>query len=57
MESRSPMRRGNSEGEQANHCKVYRDTAVICAKTVEPIEVPFARMGPVHMLDGGPDPI
>jgi len=30
-----------NEGKQANHCKVQRHSAVICAKTAEPIEVPF----------------
>jgi len=43
----------------AKHCKVQEDSAVICAKTAEPIEVPFplwARMRPRnHVLDGGPD--
>jgi len=37
------LRRG-----RASHCKVYRQSAVICAKTAEPIEMPFglrARMG------------
>jgi len=37
----------------------YRDTAVMCAKTAEMIEMPFglwARMGPRnHALDGGPE--
>jgi len=35
-------------GKQANHCRQYRHSAVVCAKTAEPIEVPFglwARMG------------
>ena len=35
-------------GKQANHSKQYRHSAVVCAKTAEPIEVPFglwARMG------------
>ena len=38
----------------------YRDTAVICAKTAEPVERPFglwARISPGnHVLDGGSDP-
>jgi len=38
----------------------YRDTAVICAKVTEPIEMPFrlwAWMGPLnHELDGRRDP-
>ena len=37
----------------------YRDTAVICAKTAEPIEMQFglwARMGPRnHVLDESPE--
>jgi len=39
----------------------YRDTVVSCAKTAEPIEMPFgfwARMGPMnHVLDGGRLPV
>ena len=56
----APMRRGNFEGEKGRPIVNYRDTAVICAKTAEPIEMPFgfwARIGPRdHVLDGGPDP-
>jgi len=36
-------------GKQANRCKVQRRSAIICANTAEPIDVPFglwARMGP-----------
>jgi len=36
---------------KAIHCKVYGHSAVICAKTAEPIDVPFglwARMGPIN---------
>jgi len=55
-----PMGRGNFEGGEASRCRVQRYFAVICAKTAEPIEVPFglgARMGPRnHVLDGGLDP-
>ena len=44
-------------GERASHCKVYRHSAVICAKTTEPIEVLFelwAGMGCRNRaLDGG----
>ena len=58
--SRSPMWRGNFDGEGASHCKVYGHSAVICAKVAEPIEMPFGlwdRMGPRnHLLDDGPDP-
>jgi len=47
-------------GKQANHCKLYRNSAVICAETTEPIEVPFGlwtRMDPKHhVLHGRPDP-
>jgi len=50
------MGRGNFEGEGASHCKVQGRSAVSCAKTAEPIEMPFglwARMGPRnHVLDG-----
>ena len=28
-------------GKRANHCKVYGHNAVICAKTAEPIDLPF----------------
>jgi len=45
--------------KQTTHCKVQRHSAVICANTAEPIEVPFwlwARKGPRHdVLHGGPD--
>jgi len=49
---RPTIGRGNFEGEWAS----CRDTAVICAKTVKPIEMPFglwAWMVPRnHVLDG-----
>jgi len=49
----------HGKGKGANHSKVQGHSAVICAKTAEPIEVTFplwARMGPRnHVLDGGPD--
>jgi len=35
-------------GKGASHCKVYGHSAAICAKTAEPIEMPFgfwARLG------------
>jgi len=55
-----PMGTGNFEGKGAFHCKVQGHSAVICAKTAEPMEMPFrfsARMGPRnHVLDGVPDP-
>jgi len=45
-------------GEWASHCKVLGHSMVICAKTAEPIRMPFglwARMGRRnHVLDGGP---
>ena len=44
-------------GKVAFHCKVYRDTAVMCAKTAEPIEMPFgfwARMGARNRVRWGP---
>ena len=47
-------------GERASHCKVCGYSTVICAKTIQPIEMPFglwARVGPGnHVLDGGPYP-
>jgi len=56
-----PWKGGNFEGKGPNHCKVWGHSAVSCAKTAKPIEVPFglrARMGPRnHVLDGGPDPL
>ena len=51
-------------GKGVSHCKVYGHSAVICAKTAEPMEMPFglcllwAWMVPRnHVLDGGPDPL
>ena len=45
-------------GGGESHCQVYGYSTVICAKTAEPIEMPFvlwARMGARnHVLDGGP---
>jgi len=35
-----PMRSGNFE-EGTSHCKVYGHSAVSCAETAEPIEMPF----------------
>jgi len=38
-------------GKQETHCKLYRHSAVSCANTAEPIEVPFglwALMGRKH---------
>jgi len=55
-----PIGRGNFEGKKGFPIVKYRDIAVICAKTAEPIEMPFglwARIGPRnHVLHGGPDP-
>ena len=52
------MERGDFEGKGVPHCKVYGHSAIICAKTAEPIEMPFglwAGMSPRnHVLDGGP---
>jgi len=46
-------------GKGASHCKVQGRSVVSCAKTAEPIEMPFvlwARMGPRnHVLDGTPE--
>ena len=43
-------------GNGESHCKVCTFSTVICAKTAEPIKMPFrfwARMGPRnHVLDG-----
>ena len=36
-----PTGRDNFEGEGASHCKVQGHSAVPCAKTAEPIEMPF----------------
>jgi len=51
-----PMGREFFWGKRACHCEVKGYSTVICARTVEPIEVPFrlwARMGPVnHVVDG-----
>jgi len=41
MGSRSPCERHNFEGKGAVHCKVQELSAVSCAKTAEPIEMPF----------------
>jgi len=55
MGSMPLMGMGNFEGEGWPIVK-YRDTAVSCAKTAEPIEIPFGlwvRMSPRnHVLDG-----
>jgi len=52
-----PMGRGNFEEEKRRPIVKYRHTTVICAKTAEPIEMPFgfwARNGPRnHLLDSG----
>jgi len=52
------MGRGNFEG--ASNCKVWGHSAVICAKTAEPTNMPFglwAQTGPGnHVLDRGPVP-
>ena len=56
----SPWEGAILRGKGAFYCKVYGHSAVICAKTAEPIEMPFGlwvRMGLRNrMLDGGPDP-
>jgi len=46
-----PMGRGNFEGRRGAHCKVQGQSAVSCAKTVEPIAIPFelwAQVGPIN---------
>ena len=48
--------RGNFKAESAALCKVLRHSAVICAKSAEPIEMPFrlwARMGQGIMYQMG----
>jgi len=54
-----PPREGvNFGGEWSSHCKVLGHSTVVCARTAEPIGMPFglwARMGRRnHVLDGGP---
>jgi len=53
-----PMGRGKFLGQNGHPVVKYRDTMVVCAKTAEPIGMPFglwARIGRRnHMLDGGP---
>jgi len=57
-----PMGRGSFEGETGEPLQSIGASAVICAKTAEPIELPFgiwASMGPKHhdiVLDEGPHP-
>jgi len=36
-----PTRMGNFEGKRVAHCNVWRLSAVRCAKTAEPVEMPF----------------
>ena len=47
--------------EGASHCKVYGHSVVICAKTAEPVKMPFgfwAWMGPGNrVLDGSQIPM
>ena len=56
--SRSPHGNGNFEGKWASDCKVKGHSAVICAKTAEPIEMPFELWawmdGRNHVLHEGP---
>jgi len=53
-----PWEGANFWGEWASHSKVQGHSTVVCAKTAEPIWMPFglwARMGSRnHVLDGGP---
>ena len=52
------MGRGKFLGQNGHPVVKYRDTMVVCAKTAEPIGMPFglwARIGRRnHVLDGGP---
>ena len=54
--SPTPSCKSNFEGEGVAHCKVYRLSAVSCAKMAKPITMPFeiwAWVGPrKHILDG-----
>jgi len=54
-----PKRRGNFLGNVADHCKVMGHSTVRCAKTTEPIDMPFWMKIWVgsrnHVLDGGAD--
>ena len=53
MGSRSPMQlRGNLQERNGRPIVKYRDSVVSCAKTAEPIEMPFGiatRVGPRSM--------
>jgi len=54
-----PMGRGNFEGRKGRPIVKYRGHyVVICAKTAEPIEMPFGLWAWInprnHLLDGGP---
>ena len=55
-----PMGTGNFEGKGTFHCKVQGHSAVICAKTAEPMELPFGLwtlVGPKkHVLRGAQIP-
>jgi len=59
MGPRSPRGRGHFGGNVAASCKVMGHYTVSCAKTAEPIDVPFwmkTRVGPRnHVLDGDAD--
>jgi len=52
--------RTNFEGQKGRPMIEYSDTAVVYAKTAEPIEILFrlrTQVGPGnHVLDGDPDP-
>ena len=52
------MGRGNFEGGKGHPIVKCRDTAVICEKMAEPIEIPFGLWAQMsrrnHVLDGGP---
>jgi len=54
-----PYKKGQFLGGKGRPIVKYRDTAVICAKTPEPIVMPFglwAQMGRRnHVLDGCPE--
>jgi len=50
-----PHGNGNFEGERTANCKVFGRSVMSCAKTAEPIEMPFGignRVGPTNHVLG-----
>ena len=60
MGTRSLKGKGQCWGDVAVRCKVMGHSTVCCAKTAEPIDMPFwlkTQVGPrSHVLDRGADP-